>query len=406
VTLLYLEPFGGMAGDMLLAALLDLGDERFTLADLRGLGESLLPGSCEITTERVLRGGLRALHLRLSTPESDEAPERHFADLKRLLEQAALPDTVRARCLAALWKLAEAEARVHDTTPERIHFHEIGAVDTLVDLCGAALALERLGVERLVSSAPITGTGTLRCAHGLMPVPPPAVCELLKGKPMRVEGGPGERLTPTAAAVLATWVDAFEAPGSFTADAVGYGAGTRELQQGPPNLLRVQLGRVVEEATSAEAWLLEVNLDDMSGEEIGFAVARLREAGALEVWTSALSMKKDRPGVLVSALAREEQRNALEAAVFEATTSLGLRWRRVDRRECAREELVVEIHGRSVRVKRRIRPAYPGRSPDGERDLSPEFDDLEALARATGMTLREAGELAVRAVLDRLGSEA
>ena len=399
MSLLYLEPFGGMAGDMFLAALLDLGDSRFTLDQLQAFAATLVPGECELRTERVKRASIGGVQLTVSTPESADPPERHFSDLEALLQAAPLSKAVRERSLSALWRLAEAEARVHDTTPERIHFHEIGAVDTLVDVAGAAFALECLGVERLLASAPVTGKGTVTCAHGLMPVPVPAVVELLKGLPMRIEGGGGERLTPTAAAILSTWVDDFRAPTEFRVQAVGYGAGQRNPSEGPPNLVRVQFGQGNSSEGRSEAWLLEVNLDDMTGEEIGHAVTRLRGAGALEVWTSSLAMKKDRPGTLLSALARESQREALEAAVFEWTSSLGLRWRRVERKECLREEQVVEVHGVSVRVKKRQRPDYPNRSPDGERDLSPEYDDLVQVVQAAGISLREASELAVSAAL-------
>jgi uncharacterized protein (DUF111 family) len=232
-----------------------------------------------------------------------------------------------------------------------------------------------------------------------MPVPAPAVAELLRDKPVRLGGG-GERLTPTAAALLASWVAEFALPPVFTARAVGYGAGHRDPSEGPPNIVRVQLGEApAGTGTAKRVLLLEVNLDDMSAEEIGHAVGRLRRAGALEVWTSPIYMKKDRPATLVSALVRPEGRSALESEIFEWTTTLGLRWREVERTECARRELTVELEGVRVRVKCRQRPDYPGASPVGARDLSPEHDDLVRAAESAGLTLREAGARVIQLAL-------
>ena len=398
---LLLEPFGGMAGDMLLAALLDLSDPRFVLSDLAALAESLVPGECRLSVERAWRGSLSGLLLTVHSQESAHPPHRHHADLAALLQRAPISERVRDRTLSALWSLAKAEARVHDTTPEEIHFHEVGAVDTLVDIAGAALALERLDVDAIRSTPPLVGSGTVHCAHGEMPVPAPAVAELLRGRPVNLGGG-CERLTPTAAALLATWVEDFEVPREFLARAIGYGAGHRDPSEGPPNIVRVQLGELPRSPARAPVLQLEVNLDDMSAEEIGHAVQRLRSAGALEVWTSPVFMKKDRPGTLVSALVRESARATVEAEVFEWTSTLGLRWHGVERTECARSEIVVELAGVPVRVKRRERPVYPGASPAGERDLSPEHDDIVRAAEHAGLSLREASARVVRSALERL----
>jgi uncharacterized protein (TIGR00299 family) protein len=394
-----------MAGDMLLAALLDLSDPRFVLADLTALAESLIPGECQLSAERVWRGSLSGLQLTVRTAESAHPPHRHYADLAELLRKASLSAPTRERALGALWALAEAEARVHGTTPEEIHFHEVGAVDTLVDVAGAAFALERLGIETVRSTPPLVGSGTVACAHGEMPVPAPAVAELLRGRPVRMGGG-CERLTPTAAAILASWAPDFEMPHEFVARAVGYGAGHRDPVEGPPNIVRVQLGETAVSATHGRVLELEVNLDDMSAEEIGHAVQRLRAAGALEVWTSPVFMKKDRPGTLVAALVRESSRARVEAEVYEWTSTLGLRWHFVERTECGRDEVQVELGGLPVRVKRRLRPAYPGASPHGERDLSPEHDDLVRAAERAGLTLREASARVVRAALEAFRSRA
>jgi uncharacterized protein (DUF111 family) len=244
-----------------------------------------------------------------------------------------------------------------------------------------------------------------------MPVPAPGTAEIMRGLPM-ILGGEGERLTPTGAALLAEYVESFDPPAAFSPARVGYGAGHRDPQAGPPNLVRVQLGEAGR-AGSTTVWLAEVNLDDMTGEEIGFLVGRLRDAGALEAWTAPVQMKKDRPGVIVSALVRAQDREALERAVFDHSTTLGLRWSPRARTECERETLEVEVLGQRIRVKRRLRPRAPsasgasgasgaGGEPPYPSDLKPEHDDLARAAVATGRPLRALSALAVRAALERL----
>jgi hypothetical protein len=403
---LYVEAFGGLAGDMFLAALLDLGDARFTLPELQRALGTLVPGGCRLELASAWRGNLSGKHLVVRTDESGTLPHRDYASLKQLVSASSLPAAAQARALAILWRIALAEGRVHGCAPEEIHFHEIGAVDTLVDVCGAALALERLEVTRVFASPPLVGSGTVHCAHGEMPVPAPAVAELLRGREF-VHGGGGERLTPTGAALLAELTENFAPPAHFRSERIGYGAGTRDPKDGPPNLCRVQLGTSATAAdparpARAQAFLGELQLDDMTGEEIGVALAALRSAGALDVWWSPVAMKKDRPGVLVSFLARDESRTKLEAAVFEHTTSLGLRWRAVERVECGRETLEVELEGHKLRVKHRIRPDYSGRSPDGERDLSPEHEDVARVSAALHLSLREVERRAIDAARARI----
>jgi pyridinium-3,5-bisthiocarboxylic acid mononucleotide nickel chelatase len=400
--LLFIEPHSGMAGDMFLAALLNLEDPRFTLEDLRSLVEALVPGECRLATETVWRGSLSGLQLTVHTGEEGASAHRHLSDVQALVARAPLSAAARARASAVFRRIAVAEAHVHGTTVEEIHFHEVGAVDALVDVCGAALALERLGIARILATPPVTGTGTVRCAHGLMPVPVPAVVEILRGLPHVLGGGSGERLTPTGAALLAECVAEFVPPGAFVVRAVGYGAGHRDPPDGAPNILRVQLGRAGPATERSEVWQLDVNLDDMSGEELGFLVGALRTQGALEVWTSSVHMKKDRPGTLVSLLCRAEARDGLEQVVFAHSTSLGVRWTRCERREARRETLDVEIAGQKVRVVRRYRPGVAGATLL-EGDLSPEYDDLARLAHSSGLPLRDLERAAVEAALRALG---
>lgn len=396
MTTLYIEPFGGFAGDMFLGALLDLGDERFGFADLEALASELVGDECELSCERTKRGSIAGTHFDLKTPESVDPPHRHLSDLVELLGRAELSDVTRDRSVKALTLLAEAEARVHDIPVDHVHFHEVGAVDTLVDVAGAMLAIERLGVERVHASAPLAGEGTVRCAHGEMPVPAPAVVELMQGLEYTTGGG-CERLTPTGACVLLAIVDEWAPPAAFTPAASGYGAGTKETETGPPNLCRVQLGAATKESagkTRAHVWQVECNLDDTTGEELGWCLAGLREAGALDAWSVPVGMKKGRPGVVVCALARAEDRAEIEEALFARTPTLGVRWREVERTECGRDQITVEVLGERVRVKRRLSGGEVG-----VEDLSPEQDDLEALAEKTGRALREVQRLAVEAAL-------
>ncbi len=404
VTLL-IEPFGGLAGDMFLAALLDLGRDAFHEGELRALAEALVPDEFELTVGETERASIRAKRVDVRTPESADPPHRHLSDLVERLAAAHLSPRVQQRAVGALTRLAEAEARAHGIPIEAVHFHEVGAVDTLIDVAGAMRALECLGVDRVVATVPYVGGGTVRCAHGEMPVPTPGTAAVLEGIATTMGPG-GERVTPTGAAILAEITDEFLAAGEsppMVRVATGYGAGSRDPAEGPPNLVRVSL---VEDAPAArtEAWLLECNLDDATGEEVGFLVRALRVAGALEVWSAPVQMKKDRPAAVVSALCRADARTALETVCFTHSPTLGVRWTRTERTECEREERTVELDvgGKpfAIRVKRRV---VRGASGTTELDLSPEFDDLARAAEASGRPLRALEHEAIRAALRGLG---
>lgn len=375
--ILYLEPVGGLAGDMFLAALLDLAHPAFTLADLERLARSLVPERLELVLTEATRGGFRVRRLDVKTAESERPPVRHLAELAALLERCSLGAAGKARATRVLRRLAEAEAKVHGIPVDEVHFHEVGAIDTLVDVCGVVLALERLGVEHVWASTPYVGGGLVLGAHGIMPVPTPGTMELLRGLPVRTGPG-GERVTPTGAALLAELVERYEPEEELVFERVGFGGGAREPKEGPANLVRVSLARAGSGKERAEVWQLECNLDDVTGEELGFLAEELRGAGALDVWITPVVMKKGRPGHVVAALARAGTRAALEECLWRASPTLGLRWWKCERRECAREVLEVELHGQRVRVKVRRGPGTAA----GALDFSPEYEDLAALARA------------------------
>ena len=401
---LLIEPFGGMAGDMFLAALLDLGDPRFTLEHLRELAEALVPGEAVLDQTTVWRGSLSGNHLSVVTPETTAPPHRGLRDLEVMVQDSALPEPAQAMTIAILTRIAVAEGKVHGCSPEEVHFHEVGAVDTLIDVGGAALGIHHLGIERVFCLSPRLGGGTVNCAHGEMPVPAPATAEILRGWEQRMGAeDEGERCTPTGAAILAELAQWRAPEGSgfggpsegLTVESIGYGAGTRDPKTGPPNLLRVQMGHGDGSGSEAEPAMtaideVAVNLDDMSPEEVGELVQRLRSTGALEVWSSSVMMKKDRPGVLVTALVRPESRQDVLGALFEASSTFGVRWTSVTRMECGRRFQDVSVGGETVRVKIRTRPDYPDRSPDGPGDLFVEHDDLVRLADGLGVPLRVA----------------
>ena len=400
---LWIEPFGGAAGDMLLAALLDLEHPDFGLSELRGLAARLFPEGLRLELEETRRSGLRGKHLKVSSSEAQAHVHRGLSELLELLQRAELGAGAQALAEDCLQRLGRAEARVHGIPLESVRFHEVGAVDTLLDIAGVALGVERLGVQQVYCSPPLLGSGTVSCAHGELPVPAPAVVQLLLGRP-QLTGGDGERTTPTGAALLSSMSETFEVPPSFQTQRVGLGAGTRETLEGPANLLRIQYGLCATGGASGPdpVWLLEVNLDDMSAEEMGHALGEIRRVGALEAWFVPVQMKKDRPGVVLSALARQADRASLEQVVFTWTTSLGLRWTQVERTECERSELTVLVGSEPVRVKVRHRPQQLGGPEAGERDLFPEHDDVVRAAQAGNETLREVRSQAIQSALEAL----
>jgi uncharacterized protein (TIGR00299 family) protein len=379
----YLDCVGGLAGDMLLSALLDAGAPEEALRAVPGrLG---LEG-VELRLERVERHGVGALHLAVL---GGGDRERGWREIRDVLAAAELDERVRERATAVFARLAEAEAGSHRVAPEDVHFHELGAADTLVDVVGAVTLLHELGVERLVCSPLPAGRGVVRTAHGVLPVPAPATVALLAGAPVYGVDVEAELVTPTGAALASTLADAWGPLPAMAIERVGYGAGTSHFAEWP-NVLRVVLGSPVEAAGVGEVVLLETNLDDLSPELLPDAAERCFAAGALDVWTVPAGMKKGRPGVVLSALARPEAEAAVARAILEETTALGVRVSRLRRYELEREERVVELDGGQVRVKL-------GRLDGRIVNVAPEHDDCAALARATGTPVKSVWAAALAA---------
>ena len=294
----------------------------------------------EIDVERVERQGIGALHLRIDAP--DDRDHRRYADIRELVERSTLSERARGASLDAFRRLAEVEGGIHGVRPEDVHFHELGSLDTLVDVCGAFVLLEELGVERVVSSPLPVARGLVDAAHGVLPLPAPATLGLLEGAELVGVEGEAELVTPTGAAIAATAVDAWGALPPLTLERVGYGAGTRDFGD-RPNVVRVVLGS--ESRPLAPVVVLETNLDDLSPELVPDAIERCFEAGALDVWTVPVQMKKGRPGFVLSALARPDAQAAIARALLEETSALGVRVSRLERYELDRAERVVEVAG-------------------------------------------------------------
>lgn len=346
---LYFDCFAGASGDMILGALVGAGlDPRALTEQLSLLGVS----GYEISFEKVDRSGISATRARVST--AHEHAHRHLGDILKIIYGSNLSDSVKDRAARVFSRLAEAEARVHDVPVERIHFHEVGALDAIVDVVGACIGFDLLGVGRFACSELHVGSGMVEMAHGRFPIPPPAVAELLKDAPIYSSDIRGELVTPTGAAIITTVCGEFGPMPSMRVRATGYGAGTREYQNFP-NVLRVMLGDEAEapgdEATYERLVVVETNIDDMSPQLYGHLMERAFEAGALDCYFTPAQMKKNRPGVLVTILCRPERKDAVSELLFTETTTLGVRFQEVRRRSLERETVKVETEFGPIDVK-------------------------------------------------------
>lgn len=372
--LLWLEPVGGVAGDMFLAGALDLGVNR---ADLeKALATLGVPFELEVTAAEA--DGLRGTHLevRAGSGHGPPGPEG-LADILELVRRSGLAPRAREAARSLFERIGRAEARVHRVPLEQVHFHEVGALDSIVDCCGAAVVLDLLGWPRAVASPPELGQGLQKTHHGILPVPPPAVLEILAGKTIRPGGPPGEAVTPTGAAILA---ELFEigAPPPFAPERSGYGVGTSRWPD-RPNVLRLTLGSVA--GGRASLVLLEANLDDCPGQLVARAIEVALERGALDAWAAPVTMKKGRTGLVLSALAPEDRREAVARSMLEETTTLGVRFREVERVELAREWVEVATPYGTVRLK-------VGRLGGEVVNVHPEWEDCVARAREHGVPVK------------------
>lgn len=374
MTTAWFHCFSGIAGDMALGSLIDAGAD---LDEVIALLERLPVSGWELDARAVMRCGLKAT--RVEVTATDRVVVRTHAHIQGLIEEARLPDRVRDRALATFANLAEVEGNLHRRHPSQVHFHEVGALDSIIDTVGVCAALEVLDVDDVRASAVATGTGMVRTAHGLLPNPVPAVVELLRGAPTYGLDLPWELTTPTGAALLSTLGAGWGPMPPMTIDATGFGAGSREID-GMPNVTQVILGTLMEldgQATGQPLVQLDANVDDATGETIAHALATLLEAGALDAWVTPIVMKKGRPAHTISALVDVALVRQVAEVIARETGSLGVRGTTVERWPAAREMHEVELDGMPVRIK-----VSPGRA-------KVEHDDAAKIARRTGAPLRE-----------------
>lgn len=343
----YFDCFAGAAGDMIVAAMLDAGlDAEFLKAQLGTLSIKEL----NIKLVETKRCGLRALSFSPAAPEQHH--HRNLKEITKIITDSRISDQAKRTATAIFDRLAEAEAAVHGKEPNDIHFHEVGALDSIVDIVSAAIGLEALGVEKVYCSTLSVGGGTVKCAHGVLPVPAPATAELIKGAPSTAGPAQVELLTPTAAAILTTVVDEFCALPAMRIDKIGYGAGSLESEEFP-NVLRLILGETVcaEAETADSVCLLETNIDDVSGELVGSVTDKLLDAGALDVFMAPIYMKQGRPAEQVSVLCRLQDAQQLEQILFEQGLTFGIRRQILQRSKLARAFVAVQTEFGEIRIK-------------------------------------------------------
>jgi len=371
----YFDCFSGISGDMTLGALVDAGVDRKAIEQaVASLG---LPG--ELSFETVKRGGFRATYARVVAPE--ENAHRYWRHIEAIIDKGSLTPRQKDLAKRIFMKLGEAESRVHGVDLSRIHFHEVGAVDSIIDIVGSAVGLDLLGVDRFESSPVPPGRGSIAAAHGRMALPAPATAEILKGAPLAESTIEMEMTTPTGAAIVTTVAERFGPLPALTVEAIGVGAGTRETP-GQANVLRIFVGTVDLPSNGDRVWMLETNLDDLPGEVVGYTTLKLMEAGALDAFLVPIQMKKNRPGVMVCVLCDEAGITAMEEILFRETATLGIRRYPVSRRKLNRRNVEVQTAFGMIRGKL-------GWLDDRAPTFSPEYDDCARAASAAGVALRE-----------------
>lgn len=371
---------------MILGALIAAGVNADLLAvELRKLG---LP-EFSLKVNIVDRSGISSTHVEVAIP--DEKKHRHLPEIERIISSSTLSDKVKERSIVIFRRLAEAEASVHGIAIEKVHFHEVGAFDAIIDIVGSCIGFEMLGIERFVSSKLHVGSGFVNMAHGRFPVPPPAVAELLKNAPYYSTEIDGELLTPTGAAIISTLSDSYGPILEMSHQVTGYGAGTRSYEKFP-NVLRVFIGDTSAADTKSEVLsLIETNIDDLSPQILGYVMDAAFERGALDCWFTAIQMKKNRPATKVSILCETADEQRLLDLLYRETTTLGVRIQRVERRSLDRGTSNVSTEFGDIGIKTAFLDGEPV-------NTKPEFDDLKAAAAANGVPVRVVEEAAMKKI--------
>jgi uncharacterized protein (TIGR00299 family) protein len=407
---LYLDCFAGASGDMLVGAMLDCGlDFESLRSDLRKLGVE----GYDLSLKRVDRSGISAakfdVHL-TTEPHSHEthhndhghshghhthSHHRALSEIKHIISSSNLSETVKSRAQTIFQRIGEAESKIHDIPIESVHFHEVGAIDSIVDIVGACVAFDSLRIERIISSPLHVGSGTFQCAHGTYPVPGPATAELLKGVPIYSKDVEGELVTPTGAAIISTLAESYGPAPMMRIEKIGYGAGTRDYPKFP-NALRAIIGELQEGAdlTPTTVTVIEANIDDLNAQVFGYLMEKALATGALDIFYTPAQMKKNRPGVLLTLLCNPADRERMCDLIFRETTTLGVRYRNEQREILNREFVTVETEFGPIRIK-------VSRSKDGQvMNASPEFEDCRAAAEKSGVSLRDAQAAALKAYMN------
>ena len=391
----YFDCFSGISGNMILGALVDAGLEVERLkAELARLSLSGYTLGAQTVRRRYLRG----THVEVGV--SEEGVERHLHEIEEIIAGSDLPDEVKVRGLAIFRRLAEAEAHVHGIPVERVHFHEVGAMDAIVDVVGAVVGLWLLGIEHVYASPVHVGRGTVTCAHGTLPVPAPATQELLRGVPIYGRDVDAELVTPTGAAILTTLAERFGAAPPMRVEQVGYGAGSRDLPL--PNLLRVSIGETTEQVEGYEedvVTVIETNIDDMNPQLYEHVMERLFDSGALDVFLTPIQMKRNRPGVQLSVLVAEERVADVLDILFAETTTIGVRTCPMRRWKLGRERIVVETRYGPVGVK-------VARRSGTVMNVAPEYRECRRVAEEQGVPLKEMYQAALEAAHSYVGRAA
>jgi len=372
----YFDAFSGLSGDMIVGAIIDCGAD---FGELERAIKSMPLTGYRLLTRRKTLSGISALKFDVEVTEPQ--PERHFGEIRALIDSSQLSTTIKQRAVSIFEVLAQAEAKIHNTTPDHVHFHEVGAVDSIIDIVGTAWGLEHLGVGDVIVSPLPMGNGFARSQHGVIPVPAPATVELLSGFPLKIGDGAHEMVTPTGAAVVRALGRPAAIPLAFEVEKTGYGAGARELED-RPNVLRLMLGHERSAFDSDEMIEISANIDDLSPQIYDHLMNRLFEAGARDVTLTPTMMKKSRPAVTLGVIAEAANRDALAKIIFAETSTIGLRFHAVARLKLHREIREVDTRWGKVRVK------TSGANGGAPTTISPEYDDCRRIAAEYNVALR------------------
>ena len=392
----YFDCFSGISGDMTVGALLDAGLKIETLEkELKKLGLS----GYQLEVNKVVKKGISATQFKVKIKE--EGVERRFKDILTILEESKLDEEIKKETKKIFFNIAQAESKIHQKDIDRIHFHEIGGLDSVIDITSVVIGIKTLGIEEIYSSALPVGKGFVKCAHGVIPVPAPATLELLKNIPTYSGGIESEMITPTGAAIIGTLANSFGERPLMKIERIGYGAGEKEFSI--PNLLRVSIGEKIlkdenlkDSYVSDEAVLIETNIDDMSPEFYDYIIDKLFTQGALDVFLTPIQMKKNRPAHMLSVIGYEQDLKGILEVLFSESTTLGVRIREIKRLRLAQQNFIAETKYGKIRIKVGI---FKGEI----KNIAPEYEDCKKMAKQHQIPLKEVYEEAKKIACDKLG---